>query len=116
MPQLQAHVRGALNMGVTDAQLAAIPEALKAAGIKLATEAGHTSMATEPGVLTLFSMQDKANPAKIYILEIYADATAYQRHIQTPHFKKYKEGIAKMVRSLRLIDVDPLVEMRLKQH
>ena len=33
MPQLQAHVRGALNMGVTDAQLAAIPVALKAAGL-----------------------------------------------------------------------------------
>lgn len=84
--------------------------------MQYATEVGRTSMATEPGVLTLFSMQDKANPAKIYILEIYADATAYQSHIQTPHFKKYKEGTAKMVRSLRLIDVDPLVEMRLKQH
>ena len=33
MPQLTAHVRGALNMGVTDEQLAAIPEALKAAGL-----------------------------------------------------------------------------------
>ena len=91
-------------------------DVLGADGIKLATEVGRTSMATEPGVLSLFSMQDKANPAKIYILEIYADSAAYQRHIQTPHFKKYKEGTAKMVRSLRLIDVDPLVEMRLKQH
>ncbi len=34
MPQLQAHVRGALNMGVSEAQLAAIPEALKAAGLE----------------------------------------------------------------------------------
>ena len=34
MPQLQAHVRGALNMGVTDEQLAAIPEVLKAAGFE----------------------------------------------------------------------------------
>ncbi len=33
MPQLQAHVRGALNMGVTDEQLAAIPMALKSAGL-----------------------------------------------------------------------------------
>lgn len=33
MPQLQAHVRGALNMGVSEAQLAAIPEALRAAGL-----------------------------------------------------------------------------------
>ena len=34
MPQLQAHVRGALNMGVTREQLRAIPEALKANGLK----------------------------------------------------------------------------------
>lgn len=33
MPQLQAHVRGALNMGVTREQLRAIPASLKAAGL-----------------------------------------------------------------------------------
>ncbi len=83
--------------------------------MQYATEVGRTSMATEPGVLTLFSMQDKANPAKIYILEVYADSAAYQHHIQTPHFRKYKESTAAMVRSLKLIDVDPLVELRVKQ-
>lgn len=44
--------------------------------------------------------------------EIYADSAAYQSHIQTPHFKKYKEGTAAMVRSLKLIDVNPLVVPR----
>ena len=34
MPQLQAHVRGALNMGVTEEQLRNIPVALKAAGLQ----------------------------------------------------------------------------------
>lgn len=34
MPQLQAHVHGALNMGVSEAQLRAIPEALKANGLQ----------------------------------------------------------------------------------
>jgi len=33
MPQLQAHVRGALNMGVSEEQLSAIPVALKAVGL-----------------------------------------------------------------------------------
>lgn len=82
--------------------------------MQYATEVGRISLATEPGVLTLFSMQDKANPAKIYILEVYADSAAYQKHIQTPHFKKYKEGTAHMVRSLRLSDVDPLVTLKVK--
>ena len=34
MPQLQAHVRGALNMGVTEEQLRDIPVALKASGLQ----------------------------------------------------------------------------------
>lgn len=72
-------------------------------------------MAISGGVLTLFSMQDKANPAKIYILEVYADSAAYQKHIQTAHFKRYKEGTAKMVHSLKLIDLTPLVPLKTKQ-
>ena len=77
--------------------------------MEFAKEVGTVSTSVEPGVLTLFSMQDKTDPYKIYILEIYADQAAYQSHIQTPHFKKYKEGTAKMVKSLRLIDTKPLV-------
>ena len=76
-----------------------------------AKEVGETSVKVEPGVLTLFSMQTKEDPCKIYILEIYADKEAYQSHIQTAHFKKYKEGTAKMVKSLKLIDVNPLAGM-----
>lgn len=91
------------------AEIEVDPDQLEAY-MQYAIEVGRTSTATEPGVLTLFSMQDKSNPAKIYILEIYADSVAYQKHIQTPHFKKYKEGTAQMVRSLKLIDVDPMVE------
>ncbi len=73
-----------------------------------AKEVGETSVKVEPGVLTLFSMQTKEDPCKIYILEIYADQEAYQSHIQTAHFKKYKEGTAMMMKGLKLIDVNPL--------
>ena len=74
-----------------------------------ASEVGLVSMASEPGVIALFSMQDKADPCKIYILEVYADREAYQAHLQTEHFRKYKEGTADMVKSLKLIDTNPLV-------
>ena len=74
-----------------------------------ASEVGLVSMASEPGVIALFSMQDKANPCKIYILEVYADREAYQAHLQTAHFRKYKKGTADMVKSLKLIDTNPLV-------
>ncbi len=55
MPQLQAHVRGALNMGVTDEQLAAIPIALKAAGLEaeaLRCEAAIAAVNGSPQVVS----------------------------------------------------------------
>ena len=81
-----------------------------------AKEVGVTSVKVEPGVLTLFSMQTKEDPCKIYILEIYTDKEAYQSHLQTAHFKKYKEGTAQMVKSLKLIDTQPMVGMEMLGH
>ena len=60
----------------------------------------------EPGVLTYYAVADKKNRASITILEIYADSAAYEKHILTPHFKKYKETVQNMVKSLELVDVD----------
>lgn len=70
----------------------------------------HTSAALkkEPGVLTLYVMQQKSDPAKITVLEIYASNKAYEEHIKTPHFLRYKNGTLHMVKKLELIDMDPL--------
>ena len=84
--------------------------------LTFAKEVEETSVKVEPDVQTLFSMQSKEGPCKIYILEIYADKEAYQHHIQTAHFKKYKEGTAKMVKSLKLIDTRPMVGMEMLGH
>jgi quinol monooxygenase YgiN len=46
-------------------------------------------------------------------LEVYASREAYEAHLETPHFLKYKAGTGGMVRSLRLVDVDPVM-MRTK--
>ena len=43
------------------------------------------------------------------ILEIYADQTAYEAHIKTPHFLKYKSVTQGMVKSLELVDAVALV-------
>lgn len=70
----------------------------------------HTSAALkiEPGVLTLYVMQEKSDPAKITVLEIYASKKAYQDHIKAPHFLQYKNGTMHMVKKLELIEMDPL--------
>ena len=65
-----------------------------------------TAIRLEPGVLTYYAMADKTDPSHITILEIYADTTAYQDHILTSHFKKYKDSVRDMVKSLELVDVN----------
>ncbi|MCD8264175.1 MAG: antibiotic biosynthesis monooxygenase [Tannerellaceae bacterium] len=69
----------------------------------------EASMQLEPGVLTLYAVSEKDTPNQVVILEIYADEAAYQQHLQTSHFIKYKEGTLDMVQSLELIDVTPLL-------
>jgi quinol monooxygenase YgiN len=64
-----------------------------------------TAVRVEPGVLTYYAVADKSDPTSITILEIYADTAAYNRHVATPHFKKYKEAVKDMVKSLELVDV-----------
>lgn len=84
--------------------------------MKFAAECGKTSMREEPGVLMMYSMQDKLQPHKISILEIYADRAAYERHIKTAHFQKYKQGTLSMVQKLELLDQNALIpEMMMKE-
>lgn len=64
-----------------------------------------TAIRVEPGVLTYYAVADKADPSSITILEIYASKEAYESHIATPHFKKYKETVKNMVTHLELEDV-----------
>lgn len=75
----------------------------------LLAEVGATSVALEPGVLMLHSASLKQAPHHFRVFEVYADAAAYQAHLQTPHFLKYKQGTSDMVTALRLIDVDSIL-------
>ena len=69
----------------------------------------EASMRLEPGVLTLYATAEKDTPHRVTILEIYADRSAYESHLQTPHFKKYKQRTQEMVEKLELVDVSPLI-------
>src|SRR5436190_13923490 len=69
----------------------------------------EASIRLERGVLTLYAVAEKNDPTHITILEIYADTVAYESHLLTPHFMKYKNGTKDMVESLELAEVIPLV-------
>lgn len=72
-------------------------------------EHAETAVRVEPGVLTLYAVAEKNDPTRITVFEIYADAAAYQAHLQTPHFKKYKSTTKDMVKSLELVETVPIV-------
>lgn len=72
--------------------------------LKFAVEVGTKSLQTEPGVLTMYAMQDKDNPCQITILETYSSQEAYRSHIASEHFQKYKQGTLHMVKNLELCD------------
>lgn len=65
----------------------------------------YAAIKLEPGVLSYTAVADKKDPSNITILEIYADTSAYQSHIETVHFKKYKETVKDMVQHLELVDL-----------
>ena len=90
------------------AELEIDPAQLDAYRAMLAEEI-EASVEKEPGVLMLHAVAERERPEHIRILEVYANRAAYEAHIQTPHFLKYKEGTAGMVLSLRLVDVDPVM-------
>lgn len=76
--------------------------------MRYATEVGETSLRTEPGVLTMCAVAEKENTCKITILETYTSKEAYDKHIVSVHFQKYKQGTLHMVKSLVLSDQTPL--------
>ena len=68
-------------------------------------EEAAASVRLEPGVIAIFPMYQKENPAQVRILEVYANREAYESHLQTPHFQRYKATTLKMVKSLKLVDM-----------
>lgn len=71
-------------------------------------EEAADSVRLEPGVIAIFPMYQRDHSTAIRILEIYADHAAYESHLKTPHFQKYKTTTLQMVKSLKLIDMEAL--------
>lgn len=67
-----------------------------------------TSVETEPGVISIFPMFNRENPTQVRILEIYANRDIYKSHLQSAHFQYYKKETLKMVKSLKLVEMDAL--------
>jgi quinol monooxygenase YgiN len=68
-------------------------------------EEAEASVRLEPGVIAIFPMFQKNSDIEFRIFEIYANQEAYEAHLETPHFQKYKSATRHMVKSLKLVDM-----------
>jgi quinol monooxygenase YgiN len=68
-------------------------------------EEAEASVRLEPGVVAIFPMYQNDDRTAVRILEIYASREAYEAHLKTPHFQRYKTTTLKMVTSLKLVDM-----------
>jgi quinol monooxygenase YgiN len=99
--------QGGESLIVRIAEIEVYPEHL-AEYLTFANEVDRLSVEREPGVICLFPMQSVEDSTQIRILEIYASEEAYQQHLKTDHFQKYKQGTLHMVKDLKLPTMKPL--------
>ena len=97
----------AANMIVRIAEIEVYPQYLEEY-LAFANEVDRLSVERESGVICLYPMQSAKDSCQIRILEIYASEEAYQSHLKTEHFQKYKQGTLHMVKDLKLPTMKPL--------
>lgn len=95
------------DMMVRIAEIEIYPEHLSQYKAILKEESA-ASVKLEPGVLAIFPMYQKSDSTQIRIIEIYHDKEAYQSHLKTPHFQKYKTTTTKMVKALKLVEMNTI--------
>ena len=71
-------------------------------------EEAEASVRLEPGVISIFPMYQQKDTTQVRILEIYKNREAYESHLKTSHFQRYKTSTKAMVKALRLIDMDAI--------
>ncbi len=69
----------------------------------------ETAVRVEQGVLALYAVSEEDNPTHVQVFEMYTDERAYQTHLETEHFQKFRATTENMVRSRRLLSAVPII-------
>lgn len=88
-----------------------IKESQIVAFIEIGKEEMEATLRVEPGVVAIYAVADKNNPADLTFFEMYADENACQIHRNTPHFQKYFHTTKDMIVDRVLMEAVP-VELR----
>jgi autoinducer 2-degrading protein len=78
---------------------------------RAATVANATASRTEPGVVRFDVLQDRAEPGRFVLVEVYRDDHAAAAHKETEHYRTWRDTVAPMMAgprsSRRYINVTP---------
>ena len=85
-----------------------VDPAQREAFISAVKEEMEESVRMEPGVLALYAVAEKDSPSRLRFFEVYADEAAYDAHVQSPHFQKYRTTTEPMIRTRVLVETVPI--------
>jgi len=87
---------------------------VKADGVeafKRASLANATGSRAEAGVVRFDMIEDRDDPTRFVLVEIYRDAAAAAAHKQTPHYAAWRDAVADLMaeprRSVKYVNVSP---------
>ena len=70
-----------------------IKEGYKEQFVEAMLDDAKGSMKNEPGCLRFDVIQDGDDPNQIWLYEVYVDEAAFQAHMKTPHFIKWRDSV-----------------------
>jgi quinol monooxygenase YgiN len=85
-----------------------VEPAQREAFISAVKEEMDESVRVEPGVLALYAVAEKDDPSRLRFFEIYADEAAYDAHLASLHFRKYRAATEPMILSRALVETVPI--------
>ena len=74
------------------AHLTVKPDCIDRFKVRLALHA-RTSVAAEPGCLVFRPHQDRKDPTRFLLYEVYADEAALEVHRESPHYKQFRRDV-----------------------
>ena len=63
---------------------------------------------SEPGLLALHVTQEAERPTHVRVFEMYANESAYQAHLASPHFKRFVAATQAMITARQLFTAIPI--------
>jgi autoinducer 2-degrading protein len=65
--------------------------------LELARTDASQSVAKEPGCHQFDVTVDREQPNRVVLYEVYADAAAFDSHVEMPHLKAFRAGIEDLI-------------------